>query len=74
MIRNVLFGETGATPVRARRRETWFYLIGLTGRHNPGKCHWSKSEKAGRQNVKSKYPNIQNSLFNITARAGFGEN
>lgn len=35
MIVHGLFGETGANPVRARRREALFHHAKLTGRRNP---------------------------------------
>lgn len=53
MINAGLAGETGAKPVRARRRKACQKAARLTGRHNPGKTigngpHTtvSRSEKA----------------------------
>lgn len=59
MIKFVLSGETGANPVRARRREALLFIVCLTECHNPGQSHWRNSEKAGGQNAKPKYPNLQ---------------
>lgn len=69
MIEVELSGETGANPVRARRRKA------CKKRHEPdpvphtGKRHWNLSEKAGAWNAKSKYPDRPSSF--ITASAGF---
>ena len=40
------FGETGANPVRARRRNVQSTVIILTRSRVSGKRHWSNSEKA----------------------------
>ena len=41
-----LFGETGANPVRARRRVALFFAV-LPGSRIPGTGHWLSAEKAG---------------------------
>lgn len=56
MIKTGLFGETGANPVRARRRKAHMITVDLTESHSFGKSHWSISEKAGQRSAKSKYP------------------
>lgn len=38
MIENELSGETGANPVRARRREALLYCVDLTGSHISGQA------------------------------------
>ena len=55
----LLSGETGAIPVRARRREAQKRIFSTCCR-KAGKGHWgSPSEKAKKYAPQSKYPNSQ---------------
>lgn len=47
MIETLLFGETGANPVRARRRKAYMKYDSPNQKPQFGKSHWSISEKAG---------------------------
>ena len=68
MIISGLSGETGANPVRARRRKAYMKCHEPDPVPHTGKRHWNLSEKAGAWNAKSKYPDRQSSIYNCECR------